>query len=500
MNVNLAERFGFAKRKLVTPAGVAVIFFCLAAVLRLSLATTAYYGSVGELYRDLEVIWQLWHFHDFPLLGPSSALGGFYFGALYYYTEAVFVRAANFAPYGATLASSFFSLLSLPTLYALCKRWFSDPWVATVAVAIQSIALFDIQNAYYISNPNLLPFFVLAFFYLLTLIVEGKKSLSVYVLLGLTAGIAAQLHATALVLLPVILVWIFYHYRIKLSFVRVVVFCLFFLLPCVPYIIYVFQHGPAVFLALFNIGQHQAAFGSRWLIIAGIFNFFGSFFIFKDGFFNFYPGYAPWFALAAVLAVLVAALAIWAWYKTGFGFSRTGISDIGHSLLTAWLGFGLLMYLIFAVPPAYYYFIIMWPLPAIAAAWWLCALWHTSKKYFWMIAVGYAVLQLLCVGIFFFAIYQPQYSYGNLQQLFGNLKQASAGQNYVVVNESLDLNQFYYYLRLNGIPQRRQNSPVPNGAGYTMYDIVDCPLGSNSLPVGSVVGNYRGICLSGRKE
>jgi 4-amino-4-deoxy-L-arabinose transferase-like glycosyltransferase len=495
MSDNTAARYKIIKRKITTPAGIAVLFFCLAAVLRLSLVTVAYYGAVGELYRDLEVVWRLFHFHDWPLLGPSSALGGFYFGALYYYIEAVFVRAANFAPYGATLASSFFSLLSLPMLYALCKRWFLDPWVAALAVVIQSMALFDIQNAYYLSNPNLLPFFVLAFLYLLTLVVEGKKSLFAYALLGLAAGIAAQLHATALVLLPVILIWVFYRYRIWPNLTRAAAFCLFFLLPAAPYIIYNFQHGFGVFFALLNIGQHQAIFGSRWLIIAGIFNFFGSFFIFKDGFFNFYPGYTAWFAVAAALAVFVTVLAIWAWQKSGFVFSRTGISDAGYSLLAAWLGFGLLMYIIFAVPPAYYYFIIMWPLPVIAAAWWLCALRKVSVKYFWATLGSYAALQLLCIAVFFAAIYQPQYSYGNLQQLFGGLKQASAGQNYVVVNEALELNQFYYYLRLNGIPQRQKS-----GTGYTLYDIVDCPKGLNSLPTAAVVGNYREICLTGRQK
>jgi 4-amino-4-deoxy-L-arabinose transferase-like glycosyltransferase len=493
MNASMAERLKSAKIKIFTPAGIAALFFCLAAVLRLSLITAAYYGAVGELYRDMEVIWRLWHFHNFPLLGPSSALGGFYFGALYYYIEAVFVRTANFAPYGATLASSFFSLISLPMLYVLCKRWFSDPWVATAAVAIQSIALFDIQNAYYISNPNLLPFFVLAFLYLLTFIIEGNKSLLVYALLGLAAGIAAQLHATALVLLPVILVWIFYYYRSKFNFGHVALFCLFFLLPCAPYIIYNFQHGPAVFFALFSIGKHQMAFGNRWMIIAGIFNFFGSFFVFKDGFFNFYPGYAPWFAVAVILAAAVAALAIKAWSKAGFGFSWNGVSGAGRSLLAAWLGFGLLMYFIFAVPPAYYYFIIMWPLPVIAAAWWLCTLRRTSQKYFWSIAIGYTVLQLLCTAVFFAAIYQPQYSYGNLQRLFADLKKASAGRNYVVVNEALDTNQFYYYLRLNDIPARQRSGP-----GYTVYDIVDCPL--DSLSSAEVIGDYRGMCLTGRKK
>jgi 4-amino-4-deoxy-L-arabinose transferase-like glycosyltransferase len=490
MGEALTKWYKNTTRSLTTPSGVAVLFFFLAAILRLCLVTTAYYGAVGELYRDLEVIWRLYHFNNWPLLGPSSALGGFYFGALYYYLEAIFVRAENYAPFGADLLSIFFSLLSLPMLYKVCRRWFANPWVATLAVAIQSVVLFDIQNAYYISNPNLLSFFVLAFFYVLTLIIEGEETLLNYSLLGLTAGIAAQFHATALVLLPVILVWILWRFRVKLNIGRSISFMLFYILLYVPYLIYNVQHNFAIFRALFTIGQHQAVAGNRPGIILGLFNFFGSFFIFKDGFFNFYPGYKTWFFFAVALAAILIFLILMAWYRAGFLFSRAGISKAGFSILTAWLGFGTAMYIIFAVPPAYYYFIIMWPLPVIAAAWWLSSLWGRSKKYFWAISGSYLVLQILCVSVFLIAIYKPQNSFGNLELLFGDLKSITANQNYVVVNVALDLNQFYYYLRLSNIPQMRNE-----GGKLTVYEIMNCPGSGMSKPDYKVINDYKGLCL-----
>lgn len=496
MKNNLFSKLEFLRKKTQTPAGVALVFFFMAAIIRLCILKYSYYGSVGELYRDMEVVWKMYYFHVWPLLGPSSALGGFYFGALYYYIEVVFVSMAGFSPSGAILASSFFSLASLPMIYFLCKRWFVNPWVGTLAVVIQSIALFDIQNAYYVSNPNLLPFFVLAFFYILTLILEGQGTVINYILLGLALGISAQLHATALVLLPVILVWVFYRHHIRFGIKQAAALILFYILMYVPYLIYNLRNNFSVLRALFAIGRHQAVSGSRLEIIGGIFNFFGSFFIFKDGFFNFYPGYAPWFFTAVILAAVVVMLILWVWSKFRFGFSREGLSPSGFSILMAWFCYGLAMYLVFPVPPAYYYFIILWPLPVIVSAWWLAKLWKKSARDFWMIFLTYSALQALCVGVFMAAIYQPQYSFSNLEPLFKDLKSASRSGDYSIINQALDLNQFYYYLNLNGLPLRQKSSEH-----YTKYDIADCPLSADVNKPGNedLLRNYRGICLTYKK-
>jgi hypothetical protein len=58
------------------------------------------------------------------------------------------------------------------------------------------------------------------------------------------------------------------------------------------------------------------------------------------------------------------------------------------------------MYVVFAPPPSYYYFVIMWPMPAILAAYWLVALFGLSTRYFAALTVAYVVLQLLCFAMF----------------------------------------------------------------------------------------------------
>jgi 4-amino-4-deoxy-L-arabinose transferase-like glycosyltransferase len=427
--------------------------FALAAILRLVLLPVAFYGVVGELYRDMLVVWKLFHLHQWPLLGPSSALGNFYFGAVYYYIEAVFVRLLAFSPVGAVFTSTVFSLASLPLLYMLCRKWFVDSRVAVLAVAIQAVALFDIQNAYYVSNPNLLPFFFLALCLLLTKLVESNKGWVNYLLLGLVMGAATQLHATALVLMPVVAILTFIVYKIKPRLLQAFVFCVTFAGTYTPYIIYEFEHHFALTRALLQIGQHEAATGSRFDIILGFLNFFGSLLIFKDGSFNFYPGHAGWFfvavALAAALVIIIAAIIA----RKHLFLNTKAISPVGKSILLFWFLGGLLMFLVFPVPPTYYYFILMWPLPAIIFAWWLAGLRQVSQKSFWLIFGGYVLLQCLCLGVFFSSIYKPDYSYKTLSQIFSAIKPAAAGRPYAIINKALDVNQFLYYLTFFGLNQ-----------------------------------------------
>ena len=457
---------------LTTPAGAAVAIFIAAALLRLCLLNVAYYSAVGELYRDMEVIWNMFHFGRWPLLGPSSALGGFYFGAFYYYIEGLFVFLFRFVPYGAVFSSTFFSLLSLPLLYLLCRKWFINPWVATLAVGIQSVALFDIQNSYYVSNPNFLPAFFLAMCLVLTYLSE-RPQIWHYAALGLILGVATQLHATALVLMPVMVAAVVWKYKIRPRWWEAALVLLLWAACFAPYIIYEFTHNFELVRALLAITHKETASGNRWLVFLGFLNFFGSFFIFKDGAFNFYPGFASAFLAAVALAGILIAAAVWISWRRHFRPSQGMLRPIGKTMMLVWFWGGLLMYLISAVPPAYYYYIIMWPLPVLLAAWWLGSLSQVSKKDFVLLLSGYMALQLFCAGVFFVDIYQPEYSYADIQRVMATIKTAGAGKDYLIVNQALDINQFLYYLRLNGLRAQSRHG----ASHYIYFNLVDCPAG-----------------------
>ncbi len=463
--------YSFVNRKLLSisrPVRLVLVLIFIAAILRLILLPVATYGQVGELYRDLQIIWDLNNNHIYPLLGPSSALGGFYFGAVYYYIEAVFVALFNFRPYGATFSSAFFSVLSLPVLYLLCKRWFKNPHVAILAVGLLTLSLFDIQNAYYVSNPNYLPFFMLVFAYLLTKFKESNSVIN-YLALGLTLGIATQLHTTALVIMSIMLLAFLIKYKIKPKVLNVILALLVFCVCYLPFIIYEFQNNFALSRALFAIGGEQTAGGSRLGIIGGLFNFFGSILIFKDGSFSFYPTYAPWFFTAIGLAGLIILAMVWLILRKGFRPPQAEILLPGKFILLSWLFSGLAMYLIFPVQPIYYYFLVMWPLPIIVFAWWLNSLYEFSKNYFWFILVCYILLQGVSVGVFYNFIYRPELSDQNIQKIFSEIK-LSRQNEYLIINKALDINQFHYYLKTNGL----EVSSRPSRGAYTIFEISQC--------------------------
>jgi 4-amino-4-deoxy-L-arabinose transferase-like glycosyltransferase len=286
-------RFIEQPRQFTTHAYLIGSIFIVAAGLRLGFVTTAAYGPKDEIDRDLDVVWRLWHCHDFPLLGPPSILGGFSFGPAYYYIEALFVRLTNFERWGAVLAIAFFSLLSFWALYFLCRVWFRDPLVAMIAAGLQAIALFDIQNSYSPSNVSLLPFFVVSWFWLLTLICDGKPSAAKWLGLGILSGMAVQLHATALVLLPIIFLSVLLRFRIVPAASHAFAFLIALVAANASYLVDFYLHGMHTVEALFGIGRHHLSHGSRGEILFGFANFFGSFLVFKDGsYFNSFSGLA----------------------------------------------------------------------------------------------------------------------------------------------------------------------------------------------------------------
>lgn len=466
------------------PWKIAAGLICLAVIFRMALLSTAYYGMSGELYRDLIVVWKMFNQNQLPLLGPSSMFGGFYFGAIYYYIFGVLAWLTGFSAYSGSLTSTIFSIGSIVFLYALLRRLFNDPKVALIAVALQTICLFDIQNTYYISNPNLLPFFVLGFFYFLTNIISNHKLLSNYLLAGLFFGIAIQLHATALVILPFVLIWIGVKEKIKPSFGQSLLFIAAMLIPNTPYLIYIYQNGFGIFGSLLEIAGSQGGMVNRLNMLSAIGNFIFSFFVFKDGAFNFYPGHANLYFTALGISIVLIAIVLWQLKKKVFDFN---ISTTAKTFLTAWPAVGLLVYLIFAPQPAYYYFIVMWPFPVIIAAIFLNQVWGYSKKTFTIVVALYIVLQFMCVGVFYKEINKPALSHNAVAETFSTIKSLTQNQSYSIINDALDINQFNYYLLYSNLKIRNIESPE-----YKAYYISKC----GGEVIGKLIKNTQGLCLS----
>ncbi|MBX4191546.1 MAG: glycosyltransferase family 39 protein, partial [Candidatus Doudnabacteria bacterium] len=207
-------------RKIIDRYGIYLIL-ALGIVLRIAKLRYSYFGPINELARDLIVNYNFVFEKQIPLLGPSASLGGFNFGAFYYYLMAPFLWLSNYYAWGAVALSTFFSILQILLIYLLVKLWFENKKVALVSAFISAICMVDIQNAYYVSNPNPMPFFLLLFFYSLTLIIQGRYLLLNSIIAGLSLGLVTQLHGTALLIIPLcyLVVLFIYRRRIRVKFI-----------------------------------------------------------------------------------------------------------------------------------------------------------------------------------------------------------------------------------------------------------------------------------------
>jgi 4-amino-4-deoxy-L-arabinose transferase-like glycosyltransferase len=161
-------------------------------------------------------------FLNLPLLGPRA--GGSYLrlGPIFYYIEYGFSFLVNNSVVGSALASVFFSIFSMIAMYFFLRRFFNKT-ISIATGAIFSTSLFLITYARFAWNPNLLPFFVIAFLYTLlrAVDIENEKKQGIWLLgSAFLFGILSQLHFLAMVVIFIVAVifLIFRRPKIKMIF------------------------------------------------------------------------------------------------------------------------------------------------------------------------------------------------------------------------------------------------------------------------------------------
>jgi 4-amino-4-deoxy-L-arabinose transferase-like glycosyltransferase len=170
-----------------------------------------------------------WHFHDWlrfsedeardatiidniinhgeplPLLGPVASVSDFKLGPAYYYIQ--FAAAKIFGNFPVKLAypDLIFSLLAIPLLYLLLKKYFERN-VSLAVTAIFSFSFFVIKYSRFAWNPNSAPFFSILFLYSFLQLIDPKvkKKLVWAILGGIGLGIGVQLHAVFLLVFPIV--------------------------------------------------------------------------------------------------------------------------------------------------------------------------------------------------------------------------------------------------------------------------------------------------------
>lgn len=157
--------------------------------------------------RDALVIDRMISGEEFPLLGPKAGGTNFNLGPAFYYFEYFSALVFGNTPDVLAYPVLFFSILSIPLFYFVFRKIFNQN-ISLALTLIYSVSFFSVKYSRFAWNINLVPFFVLAFIYLLAKIFdenEGKKYLW-SVILGLIIGIGAQLHTLLLFCFPAVFV------------------------------------------------------------------------------------------------------------------------------------------------------------------------------------------------------------------------------------------------------------------------------------------------------
>ncbi len=345
--------------------------FIFSLILRLPLLTHMGFVDFPEFYRDYYMADQISQGH-FPLLGPPSMQANFRFGPIYYYLLSPLFILFSHQPFSLLLSGVLLYSAGAIFCYKLFRLWFSQSFPAILGAVFYTISIYGFYLTSFISNPNFLPVFVLAFYYFLTKILQGSQKFLDYILLGIVFGIAAQLHTTAAVVLllsgffPLLLKTGRQKFSLNLAtFISI-------LFTFTPYLIYELNHRWQNLASLFKFSRDNLAARQPLYQLFETLNFFNS----TINPFNLTNSYSfirlNWLYFPLALAVL-ALLILILWrvilhYKSPHLQTSPIFTPTGRLLSWSWFLACVLMLLLFSRTIHGHYFIIFWPLPAVVVA------------------------------------------------------------------------------------------------------------------------------------
>ena len=443
----------------------------LAALLRLPFIWNRIYGTTGETFRDLNVVIDMFRRHLFPLVGPTASVGGFHFGAIYYYLLAPFLWLCGFQPAGAVLAVKFFNLLFLWMAYRLVTLWFNNPRSGLVALILLTFSIFDIQNSYSVSNVYFLPFFVTLFFYYLTIYLRGRRNLPDLLWLAIGFGVAVQLHATALFLLPVILVAVLWYLKPTISAKDVGIFWATQLVLFLPYIVYQAIHRGRDLQIIGGVMAGNVALVPGWAAVSSIANFWGNLFFLNNQYFNLaFANQTAYYICLAILTFMAIAMVL-IMVRQGYRHLAK-LNWPANFLLLSWLVAGSGLFLFYANPKKeLFYFLILWPIPVIVFMVVILAIKNFVMRIFVVLIAGYIFIQTVQLGFFYQSLEAKAFQPQALAQLFRQVRLSASSSAIYIAPVGLDQNILGYYLRVNGLAQ----AVASNAEKYYMFVPIGLP-------------------------
>ncbi len=337
-----------------------------------------YMTFLGDEGRDVLVAYNILHGH-LTLLGPTSSVGGFFLGPIYYYFMAPFLWLFNYNPVGPAVMVALFGIATVGLIYIVGKDFFNVK-VGLIAALIYAISPLVITYSRSSWNPNPMPFFSLLILYLLYKAVK-KSSLKLFFAVGILFGIAMQLHYLAIFLGVIMIVYTFLAVLYKQKSLKILtglfknysVIFLGFLVGWSPFIAFEIRHGFLDFknIITFVLFSGKTGTGPNYLetISDVFFRLFGRlvfYFPTPDHQKAYGAGLISWWQVLVILFAVFACITIF--YKLYESFKKGNESFEKYLLLVVWLVVGILLFGFYKKQIYDYYLAFMFPLPFLLVA------------------------------------------------------------------------------------------------------------------------------------
>jgi len=396
----------------------------LAAFLRLY-RIADYMTFLGDEGRDVLVVYNILH-GKLTLLGPTSSVGGFFLGPIYYYFMAPFLWLFNYNPVGPAVMVALFGVATVWLIYKFCSDLFNKR-VGLIAALLYAISPLVIAYSRSSWNPNPLPFFsLLSLFTLYKGIV--KKSYKLIFASGILLGISMQLHYLAMFLAFIIFLYILFteifegRFNLKkllLSLIKKYSLVLSgFVIGWLPFLAFELRHGflniKKIFDFVFsggNAGENTNFFVNLYDVFFRLFGRLIVAFPPSEQFFKYDRLILNlWIGLVLSLAILSSVYLLFNFYKS---FKQRNESFNKYLLIVLWFFVGIILFGFYKKSIYDYYFSFMFPVPFITLALLMSFVYENKKiKYF-----GKIISVLLFIFLFFINIQGLPFRYEPNRQL-----------------------------------------------------------------------------------
>jgi hypothetical protein len=234
---------------------LAALMVALGALLRLSGLDLTW--TITDQTRDLTKAFAIASGAEFPLLGPAVGPSEFCLGPIYYYLLSIPALVTR-SPVCVFLFASLVNIAALWAFFLVVRRWLGAT-VAVLALVPYALSTPWVIRAQVLSNPTLMPLFVILFWACIMDLVVQKRTGSFPWAIAL-AAVLLQLHLSTAVFIPLALLLILL-FRPPVRACGLAAGGAAALAVCLPYLYHEYRHGWGNTLGLLDFICGAAAAG-----------------------------------------------------------------------------------------------------------------------------------------------------------------------------------------------------------------------------------------------